>query len=72
MRGRTGVDMVLRKQNCLGGEHNSELQKYSNLPFCGRREKLDLNIPIMGLASMFKMTRSTLHQDTEHCGQTRR
>lgn len=58
--------MVLKKKNHLGREHDS-LQTYSNLPFCGQREKLGLKVPIMGYSSMFKMTRSSLHHDAGHC-----
>ena len=47
LRVRAGVEMVLRKQNHLGGEQTAGLQKYSNLLFCGQKEKLDLDVPIM-------------------------
>lgn len=47
LRVRAEVEIVLRKQNHFGDKQTSEIQKYSNLFFCGQREKLDLDVPIM-------------------------
>lgn len=47
LRVRAEVEIVLRKQNHFGDKQTSEIQRYSNLLFCGQREKLDLDVPIM-------------------------
>lgn len=70
LRERAGVGMVLGKQNHLGGEDNSEFQKYSNLLFSGQREHWISKCQLQVIASMFKMTRCPLPQDADQCGQT--